>query len=228
MTAHVDHAPSSPPRAAEPAAQQASVPSLDAAARNDAVALLRLAGLDAELDRRRQSMALLLEPLDRQRSDLAALAELIEKDRPRATAQQSGEALEARRRRLLQNQGTYAELAKALKRDEADVLAMSRELQSKTAELTEQRELVLARISASLKARYEAAVQEGLHPTLAAVHEGRCPGCGETLPDASRRLVQQSLRVVPCSGCLRLLYDRGWTERDLMPSTLRPVTRAKP
>jgi len=77
---------------------------------------------------------------------------------------------------------------------------------------------------------------QGMHAELAeawkrveaAVHDGRCPGCGETLPDASRRLVEASLRVVPCSGCLRLVYDRGWTERDLMASTLRPVTRAKP
>ena len=76
--------------------------------------------------------------------------------------------------------------------------------------------------------RYEAAVRKGQQPALVAVHDGRCPGCGETLPDATRRFVQESLRVVPCSGCLRLLYDRGWTERDLKPSTLRPVTRAKP
>jgi hypothetical protein len=53
------------------------------------------------------------------------------------------------------------------------------------------------------------------------------PGCGEKLPGAGRR-VEVSLRVVPCSGCLRSLYDRGWTERDLMPSALQPVTRAKP
>ena len=122
----------------------------------------------------------------------------------------------------------HAELAKALKRDEADALAMSRELQRKTADLAEQRESVLARVSPPLRACYAAAAQQGLHPALAAVHDGRCPGCGETLPDASRRLVQESLRVVPCSGCLRLLYDRGWTERDLMPPTLRPVARAKP
>jgi len=173
-------------------------------------------------------MAAILEPLGRQREDLVALAELIEKDRPQGTAQESGEILEARRRRLLRNQRTHAELAKALKRDEADVLAMSRELQRKTADLAEQRESVLARVSPPLRERYEAAVRKGQQPALAAVRDGRCAGCGETLPDASRRLVEESLRVVPCSGCLRLIYDRGWTERDLRPSTLRPVTRAKP
>ena len=228
MTAHGDRVPSARPRAAASPAQRASVPSPDAAARDDAVALLRLAGLDAEVDRLRRSMAAILEPLGRLRSDLVALAELVENDRPRGLTHESGEVLEARRRRLLSNRGMHAELAKALKRDEADVLAMSSELQRKTARLAEEHDAVLARVSPPLRARYEAAVQEGLHPALAAVHDGRCPGCGETLPDASRRLVEASLCVVPCSGCLRLVYDRGWTERDLMPSTLRPVTRAKP
>ena len=51
------------------------------AARDDAVALLRLAGLDAERDHLRRSEAAILELLGRQRSDLAALGELIEKDR---------------------------------------------------------------------------------------------------------------------------------------------------
>lgn len=184
MTGKGDRGPSAPPRAAETAVLQAAAPFPDAAARDDAVALLRAAGLDSELDRLRESMATILEPLDRQRSDLTALAELIEKDPLQEPAHESAEILEARRRRLLRNQRTFAELADALKRDEADVLAMSSELQRKTA--------------------------------------------GSALPDASRRLVRESLRVVPCSGCLRLLYDRGWTERDLMPSTLRPTPRAKP
>jgi len=194
------------------------------AARDDLVALLRLAGLDAELDRLRRTMATMMEPLERQRSELAALAELVENDWPRGSTDISA----ARRRRVARNMRTHAELAEALKRDEAGVLAMSRELQRKTADLAEQRESVLARVSPPLRACYAAAAQQGLHPALAAVHDGRCPGCGETLPDASRRLVQESLRVVPCSCCLRLLYDRSWTERDLMPPTLRPVARAKP
>jgi hypothetical protein len=79
----------------------------------------------------------ILEPLECQRSELAALAELIEKDRPQGTRQQRGEIQEARQRRLLRNQRMHAELAKALKRDEADALAMSRELQRKTADLAE-------------------------------------------------------------------------------------------
>ena len=122
----------------------------------------------------------------------------------------------------------HVELANALKRDEADVLAMSCERRRKTVRLAEEREAAVARVSPLLRERYEAAIRKGQRPALVAVHDGRCPGCGETLPDATRRLIQESLSVVPCSGCLRLLYDRGWPERDLMPSTLRPVTRAKP
>lgn len=188
------------------------------------MALLRLAGLDAELDRLRRSMATMVGPLERQRSELAALAALIESDWPQGSA----EIAAARRRRVARNVRTHAELAEALKRDEAGVLAMSRELQRKTADLAEQRKSVLARVSQPLRERYEAALQKGQQPALAALHDGRCPGCGATPPDASRRQLQESLRVVPCPGCLRLLYDRGWTERDLMPPTLRPVVKAKP
>lgn len=63
---------------------------------------------------------------------------------------------------------------------------------------------------------------------VAGVHDGLCPGCGDLVQNARRRLVEESLCVVPRSGCLRLLYDRGWTERDLMPLTLRSVPGAKP
>jgi predicted nucleic acid-binding Zn-ribbon protein len=203
------------------------MPSADAAARDDAVALLRLAGLDAQMDRLRQSLAALLEPLERLRSDLDALAELVESDRSPGPTQESGEVLAKRLRRRLSNQGMHAELAEALKREEVDVLAMASDLQRRAVGLAEEREVALARASAPLRERYEAAIQKGQQPALVALHDGRCPGCGETLPDASRRLVEENLLVVPCSGCVRLLYDRGWTERDLMPSTLRPVTRAK-
>jgi len=221
-----DAKPSPAPHAC-PAAGGDATPFSPSASRDDAVALLRLAGIDANLDRLRQSIAAILEALGRQREDLAALAELIDKDRPQGTAPESGAILESRRRRLLSNQRTHVELARALKRDEAEVLAMSRELQRQTAGLAEERDAALARVSAPLRERYEAAVREGQRPALVAVYDGRCPGCGETLPDTSRRLIEASLTAVPCFGCLRLLYDRGWTERDLMRSTLRPVTRAK-
>ena len=45
--------------------------------------------------------------------------------------------------------------------------------------------------------------------------------------EAALRDVEESLRVVPCSGCLRLLYDGSWKERDLMPPALRSVPGAK-
>jgi hypothetical protein len=190
-----------------------------------------LAGLDAELDRLRQSVSGILELLGRLRLDLATLDELIEKDRPQGIPQEGGELPNARRRRLLRMQRPQAELAKALKRDEAAVLAMSCmscELQRKTARLAEERDAALARVSAPLRERYETAVRKGQQPALVGVQDGRCSGCGETLAGASRRLGEASLRVVPCSACLRLVYDCGSTARDLMRSTLRPVTGAKP
>jgi hypothetical protein len=215
-------------RVAEPAVHQETVLCPATAARDDAVALFRLADLDAELGRLRQSMATILEPLEQQRSDLAALAELIQRDRPQGLAHESGETLEARRRRLLRNRQLHADFARALKRDEGDVLVMSRQLQAHTAGLAGERDAVLARVSPPLSERYEAAIRKGQYPALAAVRDGRCPGCGNALPDASWQLAHESLRVVPCSGCLRLLYDPSWTARALMPPALRPVTTAKP
>lgn len=122
--------------------------------------------------------------------------------------------------------GDAARFSPSAARD--DAVALLRLAGLDHAELAEERDAALARVSPPLRARYEAAVQKGQRPALVAVRDGRCSGCGEPLPDATRRFVQESLCVVPCSGCLRLLYDRGWTERDLMPATLRPVTRAKP
>ena len=216
-------------RAPEPAAHPSSAPPLThSGARDDAVALLRLAGLDAQMDRLRQSLAELLEPLERLRSDLDALAQLVEGDRSPGPTQESGEVLAKRHLRRLSNQGMHAELAEALRREEIDVLAMASDLRRRAVGLAEERDAALARASAPLKERYEAAIQKGQRPALVALHDGRCPGCGETLPEASRRLVEENLLVVPCSGCVRLLYDRGWIERDLMPSTLRPRPAARP
>jgi predicted nucleic acid-binding Zn-ribbon protein len=173
-------------------------------------------------------MATILGLLECQRSHLTTLAEIIEKDRLWGSEQGSREILHGQRLRLFRNQKTHAELAKVLERNEADGLAMSRELQGKAAELAEQREEVLARISQPHRERYEAAVRWGHRPFLAAVQDGGCPGCGKPLPEADRRLVQESLCVVACAGCLRLLYDRGWVERGFIPSTLRPVPKPRP
>lgn len=215
MTVKGDPAASARVRPAEPA-------------QDDAVALLRLAGLDAQMDRLRQSLAGLLEPLERLRSDLEVLAELVEGDRSPGPVQESGAVLAKRRRRMLSNQGMHADLAEALKREEIDVLAMSSDVRRRAVGLADEREAALARVSAPLKERYEAAIDKGQHPALVALHDGRCPGCGETLPEASRHLVEENLLVVPCSGGVRLLYDRGWIERDLMPSTLRPRPAPRP
>ena len=132
-------------------------------ATDELVAILWLAGLDAEMDRIPRSAVDDLEPLGRRRSDLA-----------------------------------------------------------------ERRESLLARVSPPVRERYGAARRHGQQPAVAALRDDRCPGCGLTLPEASCRLVRESPRAVPCHGCLRLLYDRGWTDRDLKPPTLRPVATTEP
>lgn len=206
-----------------------SVSSSDGAARDDAVALLSLAGLDGKVNRLRETIAAIVQQLESQRRELAALAELIETDLRAAARLESNEVLEARRRRrLLSNQRLRAAFEKALKRDEADVLAMSSLLQRKTARLAEERHATLARVSAPLKERYEAAAQQGLHPVVNAAYDGRCPGCGEALADTSRRQVEESLCVVRCTGCFRLLYGSRWTERNVVRLPARAVAGAKP
>jgi hypothetical protein len=119
-------------------------------------------------------------------------------------------------------------LAEALKRKEADAFAMSSLLLRWAAGLAEERDAALTRVSAPLRERYEAAVQQGLDPALDAAHNGRCPGCGEALSDTSRRRVKETLCLVQCSGCLLLLYDYGSRESHLMPSPRRSVARATP
>lgn len=227
MTTLRDRALSGRPDSAQPLGQ--SVPSSDGAARDDAVALLKLAGLDDNVNRLRETIAAIVQQLESQRRELAALAELIEIDLWTTPRLESDEILEAkRRRRLLSNQRLRAAFEKALKRDEADVLAMSCLLQRKTASLAEERHAALARVSAPLRERYEAAAQQGLHPVVNAACDGRCPGCGEALPGTSRRQVEESLCMVRCTGCFRLLYESRWTERNLMPPPPRPVAGAKP
>jgi hypothetical protein len=86
----------------------------------------------------------------------------------------------------------------------------------------EERKRLLALISPSLRDRYAAAVKSGQRPAVCTIDGARCSGCGQRMSEASRRLLTESLRVVACSGCLRLLYDCAWVDCDFMPLTLRP------
>jgi len=45
------------------------------------------------------------------------------------------------------------------------------------------------------------------------------------LTEAEMRRVSES-QIVTCSGCMRLLHDPGRVERDFMPPTLPPVSKA--
>jgi hypothetical protein len=73
------------------------VPSSDGAARDDAVALLTLAGLDDNVNRLRETIAAIGQQLESQRRELAALAALIEIDLRTTPRLESNEVLEARR-----------------------------------------------------------------------------------------------------------------------------------
>ena len=113
---------------------------------------LKLAGLDGNVNRLRETIAAIVQQLESQRRELAALAELIETDLRTPPRLESNEVLEARRRRrLLSNQRLRSAFEKALKRDEADVLAMSSLLQRKTARLAKDRHATLARPVAGAK-----------------------------------------------------------------------------
>jgi hypothetical protein len=97
----------------------------------------------------------------------------------------------------------------------------------KSGGLAEERKRLLALISPSLRDRYAAAVTSGQRPAVCTIEGAQCSGCGQRLSEGSRRLLTDGFRVVPCSGCLRLLYDCAWVERDFMPLTLRPHRNAR-
>lgn len=92
----------------------------------------------------------------------------------------------------------------------------------------EERKRLLALISPPLRDRYAAAVTNGQCPAVCTIDGARCSGCGQPMSEASRRLLAESFRVVGCSGCLRLLYDCAWVERDFGPLTLRPHGNVRP
>jgi len=196
----------------------------------DVVAILRVAAIDAEPSRLLSSLPEIVGLLDRLRADLLALGAVIDADRARSSAAKDGSAEIAERpgKELHGNEQAYAELARALERDHADALKMLAELNRKTAELGEQRQAMVGRVSAPLLAQYEAAVREGRRPAVAAARDSACSACGAPLePEAWWRVLERG-QIVPCSGCMRLLHDPAWVERDFMPPTLRPLPKADP
>jgi hypothetical protein len=194
------------------------------------VAILRVAAIDAEPSRLLSSLPEIVSLLDRLRADLLALGALINADRARIGAAEdgSGEIVERRQRQLHRNQRAYAELARALERDHADARKMSAELQRKSVEFSEQRQALVGRVSVSLLAQYEAAVRKRCRPAVAAARDGACSACGAPLEPRAWRRVRDGGQIVPCPGCMRLLHDPAWVERDFMPPTLRPLPTADP
>jgi hypothetical protein len=197
----------------------------------DVVAILRVAAIDAEPSRLLSARPDIVSLLDRLRADLRALGALLDADRARIGVAKYGpaEIVGRRRKQLHRNEQAYEELARALERDHADALKMLAELQRKTVAFRQQRQALVGRVSPSVLAQYEAAVRKGRRPAVAAARDGACSACGAPLePGPRRRLLHEGGRIVPCLGCMRLVYDPGWVERDFMPPTLRPLPKADP
>jgi predicted nucleic acid-binding Zn-ribbon protein len=193
----------------------------------DLVTLLRVAAIDAEESRLMGALQEIVSLLERQRADLSALGGLIDAERARIGPGRDGSAEVAERRQLHRKEQVYAELARVLERDQADALRMSAELQRKRVEFSEQRQALVGRLSPSLRAQYEVAVR-GHRPAVVAVRDDDCSACGAPLePEAVRRM-REGGEILSCSGCMRLLHDPGWVERDFMPPTLRPLPKADP
>ena len=198
------------------------------ASRVDVVVILRLAAIDAEVSRLLSPLRGIVSVLERQRADLCALGVRIDDDCARIEAAKDGSSkiLERQRKQLHRKEQAYAELARTLERDQASALKMSAELQRKSVEFSEQRQALAGRVSPSLLAQYETAARDGRRPAVAAARDGACSACGAPLEPEAWRRVREGSQIVPCSGCTRLLHDPGWVERDFMPPTLRPVSKA--
>jgi hypothetical protein len=91
-----------------------------------------------------------------------------------------------------------------------------------------ERQNVLAGVSPSVREAYQAATRAGARQGVVALREGGCSGCGEPLPEAARRSITESVRVVTCPACERLVYDHSWVDREFMPLSLKPVQRIDP
>lgn len=191
------------------------------------VVILRLAAIEAELSRLLSSVQKTVELLDRKRAQLRVLGGRIDDDCARIEAAQHGSSkiVERPRKQLHRKEQVYGELARTLERDQASALKVSAELQRRCVEFSERRQALVGRLSAPLLAQYEAAVQSGSRPTVAAARDGACTACGAPLEAAAWRRVLEGGQIVACSGCMRLLHDPRWVERDFMPPTLRPVSK---
>lgn len=198
-----------------------------AASRADVVAILRVAAIDAEASGLLSSLQEIISLLDRKWAELSALGVLIDADRARIGAAKDGsrETVEKQRKQLHRKERA-AELGRALERDQADALKMAAELQRKSVEFGEQRQALVGRVSPSLLAQYEAAVREGRRPAVAAARHSACSACAAALEPEARRRLREGGQIVPCRACMRLLHDPGWMERDFMPPTLPPVSKA--
>jgi hypothetical protein len=190
--------------------------------------ILRMSALDAEESRRLGSLKDIIGLLECQPADLSALGVLIDTDRARIRRGEDGSGAALERRRLHSRERLYIELAGVLEGDQADALKMAAELQRKSVEFSEWRQALVRRMSAPLRARYEAAVREGRRPAVVAARGDACPACGAALVAEARRRMGEGGQIVPCSRCQRLLRHPSLVERDFLPATMPPRPKRDP
>ena len=179
--------------------------------RSEQARLLRIAAIDARLDRLDASAREIAGLLERRRADLRALGELIEADRAwlEAAKPASREEQQRHHRQRLRNEEARAELARAIERDESEASEMSSSLRRQVDELRDRRRTFAAGIPRAALAHYEATLSAGLKPPVCAVRGGLCTACGTPLDGQTCAVVLEQRGLAFCSRCGRLLHDPG-------------------
>ncbi len=179
--------------------------------RSEQARLLRIAAIDARLDRLDGSAREIAGLLERRRADLGALGELIEADRAwlEAARPASRQEQEKHHRQRLRNEEARAELARAIERDEAEASEMSSSLRRQAEELRGRRRAFADAVPRAALARYEETLSAGVKPPVCPLRRGLCSACGTPLDTQTCAVVLERRGLAFCSRCGRLLHDPG-------------------
>lgn len=89
-----------------------------------------------------------------------------------------------------------------------------------------------AKVPIAILQRYQALVERGLWPALAAAREGCCTGCNLRLPMVLDQQIRRAPAIFACPSCQRLLYGAAHLEPTLEArqprSGKRPPARRPP
>jgi predicted nucleic acid-binding Zn-ribbon protein len=168
----------------------------------DALQLARLAACDAELYRKRQQRAEIVERLEEKRARIAAVKSRGGRGRGRPVpplAIQPGVREEDRQR--------YAALLEDFEADVQRSAPLLVKLSEEAHEIERRRSSCLSALSERIRAAYEARLVMGRLPAVACVEGRSCGGCGQDLDaDLSDRREART-PILICSACHRLLYS---------------------